>query len=362
MFYFLLFAMVILCAAPSVFSPRHVLVNGRDATRPKLPLVIFAFIPLIIFIGFRAYIADTPGYVIMYQATNYTFANSVDSGYSFYVFIMKGLGVDVYWALFFFCLISCVLLIRGIYKNSDSLIISMYYLMGSAIFFWLANGIRQFMAVCIVFNLIPFIAKRKILPYTIGVLIAIWFHRSAIIMLPVFFLVNNKPFSVEMIVKVMGFILLLFLIFIITPIRNIFLEIFAFSDYAESIDSTVGGSIFRVFIALIPTFMATFFRDELNKDNNKLAFVCINLSVMSAGLYLIAAFTSGIYLGRIPIYMSICEIILFPYLFKLNSSKDWKYVLSLVFLIIYAAFFIYTFINMPYSSYVLGIRGDAFRW
>lgn len=354
--------MVMIAAVPSVFSPRHVLVNGRDTTRPKLPLVIFAFIPLIIFMGFRAYIADTPGYVFSYLNREYYFENSISNGYDFYTMIMKSLNVDVYWALFGFCLISCILLIRGIYKNSDSLIISMYYLLGSAIFFWLANGIRQFMAVCIVFNLIPLIAKRKMLSYTIGVLVAIWFHRSAIIMLPIFFLVNNKPFSVEMIVKVIGFILLLFLIFIIPPMRDLFLEIFAFSDYATAIDETAGGSIFRVIIALIPTFMAGFFREELNKDNNKLAFVCINLSVMSAGLYLIAAFTSGIYFGRIPIYMSISEIILFPYLFKLNSNKDWKYVLSIAFLVFYAAFFIYMFIDMPYSSYVLGIRGDAFRW
>ena len=362
MFYFLLFATVMFCAMPSVFSPRHVLINGRETTRPKLPLVVFAFIPLMIFMGFRAYMADTPGYVFSYTTGAHTFANSISNGYEFYVFIMKSLGIEVYWALFFFCVISCALLIRGIYKNSDSLIISMYYLMGSAIFFWLANGIRQFMAACIVFNLIPLIAKRKLIPYTIGIIFAVWFHASAIIMLPVFFLVNNKPFSVEMIVKVMGFILALLLIFIIPPIRDVFLDIFAFSDYAKAIDETAGGSIFRVVIALVPIIMAGFFREELNRENNKLIFVCINLSVMSAGLYVIAALTSGIYLGRIPIYMSISELILFPYLFKLNTNKDWKYVLSIIFLLFYATFFTLSFVHMEYASAVLGIRSDAFRW
>lgn len=362
MFYFMLFGMVLFCAAPSVFSPRHVLVNGREVTRPKLPLVIFAFLPIIIFIGFRSYFADTTTYVNIYISAERTFANSIGNGYDFYVFIMKSLNVDVYYALFGFCLLSCILLIRGIYKNSDSLIISMYYLMGSAAFYWLANGIRQFMAVCIIFNLLPLIAQRKALPYTLGVLVAIWFHKSAIIMLPVFFLVNNKPFSVEMIVKVMGFILALFVIFILPPLRDLFLDIISFNEYSAGIDSTVGGSIFRVLIALIPTFMAGFFRDELNRENNKLISVCINLSFMSAGLYLIAVFTSGVYLGRVPIYMSIGELILFPYLFKLNTNKDWKYVLSIVFLVFYGAFFIYTFIHMNYASYVLGIKGGTFYW
>ena len=362
MFYFLLFFMVIICAIPSVFSPRHVLVEGRETTRPKLSLVIIAFLPLIVFIGFRAYIADTPAYVNTYLNNNYGFVNSISNGYDIYVMIMKSLNVDVYWALFVFCLTSCLLLIRGIYKNSDSLIISMYYLMGSGIFFWLANGIRQFMAVCIVFNLLPLISERKILPYLIGILIATWFHKSAIIMLPVFFLVNDKLFSFEMIVKVLGFILVLFLIFIITPIRDIFLEVFALSDYANSIDNTAGGSIFRVLIALLPTFMIGFFKEEIDRDNDKLISVCINLSFMSAGLYLLSVFTSGIYLGRIPIYMSISELILFPYLFKLNTKKDWKYVLLLSFIIIYAVFFTFTFLQTEYASIVLGIHGDTFRW
>ena len=75
--------------------------------------------------------------------------------------------------------------------------------------------------------------------------------------------------------------------------------------------------------------------------NNPLINLSTNMALISAGLYIISVFTSGIFIGRLPIYASIFGYILLPweidYLYK-DSSRTMVYLLMITF---YLAFYYY---------------------
>lgn len=56
-----------------------------------------------------------------------------------------------------------------------------------------------------------------------------------------------------------------------------------------------------------------------------------NMSIVTAGLYVVSMFTSGIYIGRMPIYTSLYSYILLPWIFEHafnERSKKLMYALT----------------------------------
>ena len=74
-------------------------------------------------------------------------------------------------------------------------------------------------------------------------------------------------------------------------------------------------------------------------------------------LYAIASVTSGIYIGRLPIYTEIFSLILFPWLISVPYKTERKLYTVLLFGF-YAVYFIYqmqiTWGGLPYYSPVFG--------
>lgn len=55
--------------------------------------------------------------------------------------------------------------------------------------------------------------------------------------------------------------------------------------------------------------------------DDPIANFCVNMSVISTGIYLISMFTSAIMIGRLPIYFSIYNYILLPWEIKNLFTK-----------------------------------------
>ena len=60
--------------------------------------------------------------------------------------------------------------------------------------------------------------------------------------------------------------------------------------------------------------MAWLFRPYIDRADDPLINVCANLSIVAAGFYVFSFFTSGLIIGRIPIYFSLANYILIPWL------------------------------------------------
>src|SRR5690625_5857440 len=73
--------------------------------------------------------------------------------------------------------------------------ISLYVYITGGLFLVSMNGIRQVLAAAIAFNAIHFLIKRNWLGYTLIIILASFFHQSALILLPIYFIVRLKEWS-----------------------------------------------------------------------------------------------------------------------------------------------------------------------
>jgi transmembrane protein EpsG len=65
------------------------------------------------------------------------------------------------------------------------------------------------------------------------------------------------------------------------------------------------------------------------------------MSILSTGFYAISIFTSGMYLGRIPIYFSLFNYILLPWEIKLIFEEDMQKTINLAAIVFYLAYYVY---------------------
>lgn len=82
--------------------------------------------------------------------------------------------------------------LTGIRKLSVNPVTSVFVLLASGAFYFSFNGMRQGIAIAVLFLAIPFIYYRKFWPFLACVAVACFFHTSAIMVLPVYFIVPRK--------------------------------------------------------------------------------------------------------------------------------------------------------------------------
>ena len=74
--------------------------------------------------------------------------------------------------------------------------------------------------------------------------------------------------------------------------------------------------------------------------------MCVNMSLLSTGIYVVSIFTSGILVGRLPIYFSLYNYILLPweleYIFTVRSKK-------ILYLLMIGAYLVFYYYQLNYS-------------
>jgi len=178
-------------------------------------------------------------------------------------------------------------------------------------------------------------------------------------MLPVFFLVNNKPWSAEMITKTIGTGMIILLIVFIPAAFDFVTRILSLDEYAADIRNTAAGSILRVFFTLIPVVFALMRRKEIEAQNDPVLNTAISFSVIAVIVFIASAISSGIYVGRLGIYFDIVNVITFPYILTKTLRKDMK-ILSVSLYIIFFFFFFF-FFNLPYEGIYSELLGQSFK-
>ena len=78
-------------------------------------------------------------------------------------------------------------------------------------------------------------------------------------------------------------------------------------DWQESQDD--GTNIFRVLVYAVPSILSLVGLRYIKEADNPLINLCTNMSIVAVGFYVISMFTSGIFIGRLPIYFSLYSYI-----------------------------------------------------
>ena len=370
-YYFILIWVIFWAVISNITSRKIQLENGLYEERSNLLSAVILFLPIIIFAGLRSSVADTSVYISSFNDYPSNLASAMDlimedgnraPGFMFLSILLKQyISQDYHVWLFIIAAISGICVMYPIYKYSCNYGISMFLFIASCQYTWLFNGIRQFLVASIMFSCTGLLLRKKIIPYMIIVLIMSTIHQSALIFIPIYFIVNGEPWSKRTMMFIGIIILAMIFADKFTGMLDTAVE---HSDYASSMEefknTDDGTNPIRILVESIPIILAFVYRNKIKDKLTPIIKLSINMSLVSSGLYIISKVArSGIMLGRLPIYFSMYNLILLPWLINNIFEKEEKRLMRYSMIICYLAFFYYQMVvswnGFGYGSNILNI-------
>lgn len=374
--YWFMMAWVILFGILAQVTSKRVCVGeylGEDVyeARAHLFMAVVTFAVIVFFAGARSYVADTTAYIQMFKdyplfqnAHDVIFAEGVrEPGFRLFSILVKTYISDNYtvW-LYIIAVITGICVMIPLYRYSCNFGVSAFLFMSSCQFTWMFNGMRQFLVAVIMFSCTGLILKNKTLLYIIIVCILSTIHQSALILIPMYFIAKGEPWNK----RTMLFIGCIVLAMIFTSrFTNLLTDVVEQTDYATSVNefknTDDGTSLIRILVESIPIMMAFIYRNKIKEKLTPIIKLSINMSLIASGIYIVSKIAhSGILLGRLPIYFSMYNLILLPWLLKNIFEKKEKDMIYYIMLVCYCVFFYYqmciTWKGMPYYSEILNLN------
>ena len=283
-------------------------------------------LPLLIFCTLRGDIGDTYNYMHAFSEMPSTFSALPDYIQS----LQKDHG--------FF------LLVKNYRLYSESYCISLFLFIASTDYIsWMMNGMRQFLAAALVFACCPLLLRKRYGQATLIILLAATLHASALFALPFVFLTRGKAWNRKTLLFLLLTVLVVLFIDRFTNILELLLQETQYknvvSDWKGFEDN--GTNLLRVLVYAVPTLLSLIGLRFIRAENDPLIDLCVNMSIVSTGIYILSAFTSGIFVGRLPIYFSLYNYILLPWELHHMFSKRSVRILTVMMLIFYLFFYFY---------------------
>ena len=329
-------------------------VNGRKVCRYQPMWAFVVALPLIIWSGYRGYVGDTGAYIRMYRQElpshisglpSYMEGVDKDRGFYFISAVIKVVtkaDVNIYFIII--ALIQIGLLIKVYRKYSTRFMISfLLFLLSTDYISWIFNGMRQCLAVMITFACFELILKKKYVPAVIIIALASLIHGSALLVIPFIFISQGKSWNKKTLLFIVAVICAVAFVGQFTDLLDAMLQETQYtnvvSDWQEFGDD--GTNILRVLVYSIPTVLSLIGRKYIVEADDDVINLCTNMSIVSMGLYVISMFTSGIFLGRLPIYFSLYNYILLPWEIDNMFEEKSRKLIYLFMIVAYLIFYYY---------------------
>lgn len=304
---------------------RYEMICGKMEKRLQPFWAFFVFLPLIIWASNRGWIGDTSTYVTMYcempenlsGIPQYMENVTKDKGFYFVSALLRViLGYDyrLYLGIIaFFHVIAVTYLFR---KYSPAYMVSVFLFIASTDYIsWMFNGVRQFTAVAVTLFAFPFILEKKYWRAIFLIIIASRFHGSALLFIPFIFVCQGKAWNKKTLLFI---VISLIVVLGVDSFTNILDEMLADTQYKNVVSDWQewgddGTNVLRVLVYAMPALISLIGYRYISRENNVLINICTNMSIVSVGFYVISMYTSGIFIGRLPIYFSLYGYLLLPW-------------------------------------------------
>ena len=297
------------------------------------------------------YFIDTIAYADSYMREEGSWENAIktfrtegkDRGFYTAVVLLKMLIGDHYRVYFAVIAGFCLLCVIGVYRrHSCNFFMTVFLFLASGEYVqWTHNGMRQFIAVAMTFAATDLLLKKKYLQYMAVVLFASTFHASALMMIPMCLVVRGPAWNYKSVLMILGVI-------IATTssdfLMNMVLDIMESTQYSGDINNmmmTDGANGIRVLVFAIPPIMALVYLRRIRVVNVPLINLSVNMSVASLGIYIVSMFTSGIYIGRLPVYCSLYNYILLPWVLERTFEKSTAKLIMVIAMGCYMVYYYY---------------------
>lgn len=206
-----------------------------------------------------------------------------------------------------------------IYRHSENVYLSEIIYLSLGFYSVSLNIVRQFIAISICLFAFSFLRKRRIILYTLFVILASSFHSSAMIMLPAYFLVSMKVSDNDL-----NEILKIALYFVLCSIFVGFGVDNQYAAYDESLNPNGYGmqnaNVLGILAPCLITIALFGTRMKIVTINSE-SQILINLCYLSLPFYVLSV-TGSLIIQRVALYFAIYNVIAVVDLFKYGLHKD----------------------------------------
>lgn len=322
---------------------------------------------LCFFCGLRSGIADTGTYIQTFNGYPSDLSIAMESlstvkdkgFYLFSVFYKQFISQDYHGWLFLIALVSCYATMKAFRRYSSEFGLSCFLFIATALFTYLINGMRQYIVISILLACSHWITEKKYLKYIVLILLMSTIHASAIIFIPVLFLVNSKPWSFRMILLLAITIAMGSNFDLSMSVLENSLEGTAYDNYVGYIaNEGVGGHIIRLVLAALPVGLAFLEKNTIEQEGTPFINLAVNMSTINFCIYIIGTITSGMAMARLATYFDIYNVILLPWLIEHYGTGTSRKTMRTAMILLYIIYFWYQMTvawSVPYESDILGL-------
>lgn len=284
---------------------------GQPLPNPVAVILPIAFFT--VFVACRKTIGDT--FFYMHSFNLMPDYNPVKIEYfftgmfGFFQNIIRNMTDEPQWLIAFASVFSIPVPLIILYKYCPRFEMAIFMFVAFSYLGGAMNGMRQYMAASIVLLGTKYLFSMKkgdFIKYAIFVLLAYCMHNSAIIMLPLYFVVRRRAWQLSSYLITLGSVILVVVFDTILPTFLSVLEQTSYSNYSENGWFTSGqeggSSLIRLIFTLYPLVIAFLNKDRL-KMLGHIGDILTNIAFVEAAIYIISIY-NWIF-ARIAIYLSI---------------------------------------------------------
>ncbi len=339
----------------AAYFPKHrETVCGKVETRWGIVPAVLMAVPYIVWAGYRSDVfGDTGAYREAFteapssfpELSDYLDTITKDKGFYGLVAVLKSFfrinDIGCFLVLAGFQILVIVCLYR---KYSSFYWFSFFLFIASTDYMsWAQNGVRQFLAVTIALLATPFMLKKKYIPTILLIILASTMHQSALLMIPLMFIAQGKPWNSR---TILFLILVLAAILYVGKFTSLLDNAMQETQYANMVNDWTswnddGTNPVRVLIYSIPAILSFIGLKHIQEANDPVINLCTNMSIISSGIYLVSMVTSGIFIGRLPIYVSLYSYILLPWEIEHIFMRKSARLVTVAAVVAYCGFFYY---------------------
>ena len=299
-----------------------------------IPLLVLVF-----FASIRSHLVgtDTGAYTSNFRnslnSDYYYFREELEYGYQFFEYSLLKITHNYFWLFFISSLIVVGSYLYIFKKESQDYLLSIFIFITFGFYLFYFNGLRQGLAMAIVALATPYLINKKFLKYVLIVIIASFFHKTALIMILFYLFIHLKmKFELKATFVFLGSFL------VSGPVVQYLGSVNEkYSGYAE-VSEVKGGYLTLFFYFLISLFIYIYYKKYNIKDNNY--YVLMQLHTYGV-LFLIPVSMLGANPSgpqRLLFYFVWVSTLLIPVIFnRINKT-------SIYFTFILLAFFYYTMV------------------
>lgn len=311
---------------------------GITYVKPNILLIFISMLSLVLVSGLRNNIGDTPFYMQSFEIDDFSWSNfKFEGDWGFYILqiILQNISKEPQILIFSTALITNLLIVITLYKYSRMVELSLFVYIASGLYTITMNGIRQSLAASIIFVATKFILEGNFKKFLMVVLLASTFHQSALIFIPIYFIVRRKAWTRDTYI-ILGLGVLIAAGF--GEFSQLLFSAIEDTKYGHYSEFAGGGSSFlRVIVTAAPLVFAFFGRERLRELWPQSDYI-VNLTTL--GVVFVTVATKNWIFARFNIYFNLYSFILISWVVILMVKQNRRLVYYGI-LICYLIFFIY---------------------